>query len=295
MIAQEKQTEQDSLTIFSKFRKRLADRLSDILFIYIYYRIGAVFVHNDGYFRKMVKISTNEFIIQTFDKKLLRMEVDNMKLIILGAPGSGKGTSATYLREKYNLAHISTGDIFRANIKGGTPLGIEAKSYIDKGQLVPDSLTVSMVEDRLSQDDCKKGYILDGFPRTIAQAEALDEMLSKKGEKIDAVLSIIVDDETIKGRVSGRRVCEKCGESYNVTFRPTKVEGVCDACGGNVVQRDDDKPETVEARLKTYYANTQPLIDFYDKKGIIIEGDNNKNPDICREQLEAGLKAKGLI
>ena len=152
-----------------------------------------------------------------------------------------------------------------------------------------------MVEDRLSQDDCKKGYILDGFPRTIAQAEALDEMLSKKGESIDAVLSIIVDDETIKGRVSGRRVCEKCGESYNVTFRPTKVEGVCDACGGNVVQRDDDKPETVEARLKTYYKNTQPLIDFYDKKGIIIEGDNNKNPDICREQLETGLKAKGLI
>ena len=218
-----------------------------------------------------------------------------MKLIILGAPGSGKGTSATYLREKYNLAHISTGDIFRANIKGGTPLGIEAKSYIDKGQLVPDSLTVSMVEDRLSQDDCNKGYILDGFPRTIAQAEALDEMLAKKGESIDAVLSIIVDDETIKGRVSGRRVCEKCGESYNVTFRPTKVEGVCDACGGNVVQRDDDKPETVEARLKTYYANTQPLIDFYDKKGIIIEGDNNKDPNICREQLEAGLKAKGLI
>lgn len=218
-----------------------------------------------------------------------------MKLIILGAPGSGKGTSATYLREKYNLAHISTGDIFRANIKGGTPLGVEAKSYIDKGLLVPDSVTVSMVEDRLNEDDCKKGFILDGFPRTIAQAQALDEILSKKGESIDAVLSIVVDDETIKGRVSGRRVCEKCGESYNVTFRPTKVEGVCDSCGGNVVQRDDDKPETVEARLKTYYTNTQPLIDFYDKKGIIIEGDNNKDPEICRTLLEDGLKAKGLI
>ena len=218
-----------------------------------------------------------------------------MKLIILGAPGSGKGPSATYLRETYNLAHISTGDIFRANIKGGTPLGVEAKSYIDKGLLVPDSVTVSMVEDRLNEDDCKKGFILDGFPRTIAQAQALDEILSKKGESIDAVLSIVVDDETIKGRVSGRRVCEKCGESYNVTFRPTKVEGVCDSCGGNVVQRDDDKPETVEARLKTYYTNTQPLIDFYDKKGIIIEGDNNKDPEICRTLLEDGLKAKGLI
>lgn len=218
-----------------------------------------------------------------------------MKLIILGAPGSGKGTSATYFREKYNLAHISTGDIFRANIKGGTPLGIEAKTYIDAGKLVPDSVTINMVADRLKEEDCKKGYILDGFPRTIAQAEALDEMLAKNGEAIDAVLSIVVADETIKGRVSGRRVCEKCGESYNVTFRPTKVEGVCDSCGGNVVQRDDDKPETVEARLKTYYANTQPLVDFYNEKGIIIEGDNNNDPAVCREQLEAGLKAKNLI
>ena len=218
-----------------------------------------------------------------------------MKLIILGAPGSGKGTSATYLREKYNLAHISTGDIFRANIKGGTPLGIEAKSYIDKGQLVPDSLTVSMVEDRLSQDDCNKGYILDGFPRTIAQAEALDEMLSKKGEKIDAVLSIIVDDETIKGRVSGRRVCEKCGASYNVRFKPTKVEGVCDECGGKVVQRADDTAETVAARLETYYKNTKPLIDFYEARGLIVEGNNDKSSEDCLKQIEEGLKGKGLI
>ena len=158
-----------------------------------------------------------------------------MKLIILGAPGSGKGTTATVLREKYSLAHISTGDIFRSNIKNGTPLGVEAKSYIDKGALVPDSLTISMVEDRLAQDDCAKGYILDGFPRTLAQAEALDEMLAKQGGAIDAVLSIVVDDETIKDRVSGRRVCEKCGASYNVKFKPTKAEGVCDICGGKVV------------------------------------------------------------
>lgn len=218
-----------------------------------------------------------------------------MKLIILGAPGSGKGTSATVLREKYSLAHISTGDIFRSNIKNGTPLGVEAKSYIDKGALVPDSLTISMVEDRLAQPDCEKGYILDGFPRTIAQAEALDEMLSKKGESIDAVLSIVVDDETIKNRVSGRRVCEKCGASFNVKFKPTKVEGVCDECGGNVVQRADDNEATVAARLETYYKNTQPLIDFYDKKGIIVEGDNNESSDKCLAQIEAGLKAKGLV
>ncbi|SEV96862.1 Adenylate kinase [Ruminococcaceae bacterium KH2T8] len=218
-----------------------------------------------------------------------------MNLIILGAPGSGKGTSATVLREKYDLAHISTGDIFRSNIKNGTPLGVEAKSYIDKGALVPDSLTVSMVEDRLSQDDCKKGYILDGFPRTLAQAEALDEMLAKNGDKIDAVLSIVVDDEIIKDRVSGRRVCEKCGASFNVKFKPTKAEGVCDLCGGKVVQRADDNEETVANRLKTYYENTQPLIDFYEKKGLIVEGDNGKDSDTCIAQIETGLKGKGLI
>ncbi len=218
-----------------------------------------------------------------------------MNLIILGAPGSGKGTSATVLREKYDLAHISTGDIFRSNIKNGTPLGVEAKSYIDKGALVPDSLTVSMVEDRLSQDDCKKGYILDGFPRTLAQAEALDEMLAKNGDKIDAVLSIVVGDEIIKDRVSGRRVCEKCGASFNVKFKPTKAEGVCDLCGGKVVQRADDNEETVANRLKTYYENTQPLIDFYEKKGLIVEGDNGKDSDTCIAQIETGLKGKGLI
>ena len=218
-----------------------------------------------------------------------------MKLIILGAPGSGKGTSATVLREKYSLAHISTGDIFRANIKNGTPLGVEAKSYIDKGALVPDSLTVSMVEDRLAQDDCKKGYILDGFPRTIAQAEALDEMLARNGDKIDAVLSIVVDDEIIKDRVSGRRVCEKCGASFNVKFKPTKTEGVCDLCGGKVVQRADDNEETVAARLDTYYKNTKPLIDFYEKKGLIVEGDNGKDPEICIRMIEDGLKNRGII
>ena len=218
-----------------------------------------------------------------------------MNLIILGAPGSGKGTSATVLREKFDLAHISTGDIFRANIKEQTPLGIEAKSYIDKGALVPDSVTVNMVEDRLSQDDCRKGFILDGFPRTLAQAEALDAMLAKTGAEIDAVVSIVVDDEKIKERVTTRRVCEKCGASFNVKFKPTKVEGVCDICGGKVVQRKDDTPETVENRLKTYYENTKPLIDFYQNKGLIVEGDNGESSDTCIAQIESGLKAKGLI
>lgn len=218
-----------------------------------------------------------------------------MKLIILGAPGSGKGTTATVLREKYSLAHISTGDIFRANIKNGTPLGVEAKSYIDKGALVPDSVTIRMVEDRLSQDDTKNGYILDGFPRTLAQAEALDEILAKSGSSIDAVLSIVVDDEIIKDRVSSRRVCEKCGASYNVRFKPTKVEGVCDECGGKVVQRADDTAETVAARLETYYKNTKPLIDFYEARGLIVEGNNDKSSEDCLKQIEEGLKSKDLI
>ena len=217
-----------------------------------------------------------------------------MRLIILGAPGSGKGTTAVVLRDKYSLAHISTGDIFRSNIKEGTPLGLEAKAYIDKGQLVPDSITIGMVEARLAEDDCKAGYILDGFPRTIAQAQALDDMLSAKGEKIDAVLSIKVDDEIIKERVTTRRVCEKCGASFNVKFKPTKVEGVCDLCGGNVVQRADDTEETVAARLVTYYENTRPLIDFYEAKGLIVEGDNNVDSESCVRSIEEGLKALGI-
>ena len=216
-----------------------------------------------------------------------------MKLIILGAPGSGKGTSAMVLREKYSLAHISTGDIFRSNIKNGTPLGLEAKSYIDKGQLVPDSITIGMVEARLKEADCANGYILDGFPRTIAQAEALDEMLARSGDKIDAVISIVVDDKIITDRVTSRRVCEKCGASFNVKYKPTKVEGVCDICGGKVVQRADDNEETVAARLKTYYENTKPLIDFYQAKGLIVEGDNNVDSDSCIRSIEEGLKALG--
>lgn len=213
-----------------------------------------------------------------------------MNLIILGAPGSGKGTTATVLREKYDLVHISTGDLFRYNLKENTPLGIEAKTYMDKGALVPDDVTIRMVEDRLSNPDCEKGYILDGFPRNIAQAEALDKM----GAKIDAVVYVICDDETIMDRVTTRRVCEKCGASFNVKYMPTKAEGICDVCGGNVIQRSDDNPETVAKRLETYRINTQPLIDFYNERGIIVEGNNNVDSDTCIASIEAGLKNLGL-
>ncbi|MBP5655027.1 MAG: adenylate kinase [Clostridiales bacterium] len=217
-----------------------------------------------------------------------------MRLIILGAPGSGKGTACAVLKETYGLAHISTGDIFRENIKNGTPLGQEAKSYIDQGALVPDSVTIRMVEDRLSQDDCAKGFILDGFPRTIAQAEALDDILTAKDTKLDAVICVVTDDELIMDRVTTRRVCPSCGASYNVKYMPTKVEGVCDACGGEVIQRSDDTAETVQKRLDTYYANTKPLIDFYAARGLIVEGNNNVSSEECVAQIEEGLKAKGL-
>ena len=217
-----------------------------------------------------------------------------MNLIIMGAPGSGKGTSATVIREKYGLDHISTGDLFRYNIKENTPLGIEAKSYIDKGALVPDDVTIRMVEDRLKNLKSDKGFILDGFPRTIAQAEALDKILESLGSKIDAVMYVVTDDDVIIDRVTTRRVCEKCGASFNVKYMPTKVEGVCDVCGGKVIQRSDDNPETVAKRLETYRVNTQPLIDFYNKRGIIVEGNNNVDSDACIASIEAGLKNLGL-
>lgn len=217
-----------------------------------------------------------------------------MKLILLGAPGSGKGTMAAVLKNEYQITHISTGDIFRANIKEQTPLGIEAKKYIDQGALVPDELTISMVEDRLAQPDCANGYLLDGFPRTIAQAEKLDAMLASKNTKLDAVINVTVPAEVIMERVVNRRVCTSCGESYNVVSRPTKVEGVCDVCGKEVVHRDDDKPETVKARLVTYEQNTKPLIDFYAAKGIVIEADNSQSPEFAFKQASEALEKMGF-
>jgi len=192
-----------------------------------------------------------------------------MKIIMLGAPGAGKGTQAKMIAEKYGLPHISTGDIFRANIKNGTELGKEAKEYMDKGLLVPDELTVRLLLDRVAQDDCKNGYVLDGFPRTIPQAEVLDEKLSDLGEKVDYAINVDVPDENIVNRMSGRRACLNCGATYHIVSIPPKKEGICDVCGSELVLRDDDKPETVQNRLKVYHDQTQPLIDFYEKKGVL--------------------------
>ena len=192
-----------------------------------------------------------------------------MKIIMLGAPGAGKGTQAKMIAEKYGLPHISTGDIFRANIKNGTELGKEAKEYMDKGLLVPDELTVRLLLDRVAQDDCKNGYVLDGFPRTIPQAEVLDEKLSDLGEKVDYAINVDVPDENIVNRMSGRRACLSCGATYHIVSIPPKKEGICDVCGSELVLRDDDKPETVQNRLKVYHDQTQPLINFYEKKGVL--------------------------
>lgn len=192
-----------------------------------------------------------------------------MKIIMLGAPGAGKGTQAKMIAEKYSIPHISTGDIFRANIKNGTELGKKAKSYMDKGQLVPDELTLDLIMDRFKQDDCKNGYVLDGFPRTIPQAEALDTALKAKGEKVDFAIDVDVPDENIVKRMAGRRACVGCGATYHVVYSPTKVEGVCDKCGEELIVRDDDKPETVLNRLEVYHNQTQPLIDYYNEQGIL--------------------------
>ena len=202
-----------------------------------------------------------------------------MKIIMLGAPGAGKGTQAKMLADKYMIPHISTGDIFRANIKNGTELGQKAKTYMDQGLLVPDELVCDLVVDRVQQDDCSKGYILDGFPRTIPQAEALDAALSKLGAKIDYAINVEVPDENIVNRMSGRRACVACGATYHIVHNPTKVEGVCDRCGKELILRDDDKPETVTKRLNVYHEQTQPLIDYYTKQGALKEVDGTMNMD----------------
>lgn len=199
-----------------------------------------------------------------------------MKLIMLGGPGAGKGTQAKKIAEKYTIPHISTGDIFRANIKNNTELGKKAKEYINQGLLVPDELVVDLVVDRLGQEDAKKGYVLDGFPRTIPQAEALTKALKEKNEEIDYAVNIEVADEVIVNRMAGRRACVTCGGTYHVEFNPTKKEGICDACGGELVLRDDDKPETVQKRLEVYHKQTQPLIDYYTTAGKLVEVDGTQ-------------------
>lgn len=202
-----------------------------------------------------------------------------MKIIMLGAPGAGKGTQAIKIAEKYGIPHISTGDIFRANIKNGTELGRKAKEYMDKGALVPDELTCDLVVDRIHQDDCANGFVLDGFPRTIPQAEALDAALSKDNETMDYAIDIEVPDENIVKRMGGRRACVNCGATYHIVSAPPKVEGVCDHCGGNLTIRDDDKPETVQKRLTVYHDQTQPLIDYYRKAGILHSVDGTQSLD----------------
>ena len=200
-----------------------------------------------------------------------------MKIVMLGAPGAGKGTQAEMIAEKYGIPHISTGDIFRANIKNGTELGKKAKAYMDAGNLVPDELTVDLVIDRVAQPDCEKGYILDGFPRTSPQAEVFTKQLAENGEKIDFAIDVEVPDENIVNRMGGRRSCPNCGSTYHIQYIPRKKEGICDVCGTELVLRNDDKPETVKNRLDVYHKATQPLIDFYEAKGALRTVDGTQD------------------
>lgn len=200
-----------------------------------------------------------------------------MKIIMLGAPGAGKGTQAKKIAEKYQIPHISTGDIFRANIKGGTELGMKAKSYMDQGGLVPDDVTIGMLLDRIHEADCANGYVLDGFPRTIPQAESLTKALGEMGEHMDYAINVDVPDENIINRMAGRRACLACGATYHIVYNAPKQEGICDVCGEKLVLRDDDKPETVQKRLGVYHEQTQPLIEYYGKAGILVTVDGTKD------------------
>ena len=208
-----------------------------------------------------------------------------MKIIMLGAPGAGKGTQAKQIADKYQIPHISTGDIFRANIKNGTELGKKAKEYMDQGALVPDELTCDLVMDRIKQDDCKNGFVLDGFPRTIPQAEALDNALKGIGEKMDFAIDVDVPDENIVNRMGGRRACLNCGATYHIVSIPTKVEGICDRCGSEVVLRDDDKPETVQKRLSVYHEQTQPLIAYYTSQNKLAEVDGTQDMEAVFQDI----------
>lgn len=208
-----------------------------------------------------------------------------MNIMLFGAPGAGKGTQAKYIIEKYGIPQISTGDILRAAVKEGTPMGLEAKACMEAGKLVSDEIIIGIIKDRLAKDDCKKGFILDGFPRTIAQAEALEVLMKEMGIKLDKVISLNVPDELIVGRVVGRRVCKDCGGSFHVEFNPPKVEGVCDFCGGELIQRKDDSAETVGKRLQEYHSQTAPLFDFYMERGILADIDGTKEIDEITKEI----------
>lgn len=215
-----------------------------------------------------------------------------MNIIFLGPPGAGKGTQAKILVEKYGIPQISTGDMLREHVAKGTELGLKAKEYMEKGQLVPDVIILDMVKERLSQPDAQKGFILDGFPRTVAQAEALDKILEEMSKKIEFVLALIVPDEELVTRLTGRRTCKNCGMMYHIKFKPPKVEGKCDACGGELYQRADDNEETVRNRLKVYHEQTAPLIEYYKKKEVLFEVDGNKSIEEITQQLVNILEKK---
>ena len=209
----------------------------------------------------------------------------SMKIIMLGAPGAGKGTQAKKIAAKYQIPHVSTGDIFRANIKNGTELGMKAKSYMDAGGLVPDEITIGMLLDRIHEADCENGYVLDGFPRTIPQAESLTQALAGMDEKIDYAVNVDVPDENIISRMSGRRACLNCGATYHIVYNPPKQEGVCDVCGDKLVLRDDDKPETVQKRLSVYHDQTQPLIEYYEKAGVLKQVDGTQDMEAVFQDI----------
>lgn len=209
-----------------------------------------------------------------------------MKIVMLGAPGAGKGTQAKRIAENYGVPHISTGDIFRANIKNDTELGRKAKVYMDKGELVPDELVVDLIMDRFAEPDCSKGYVLDGYPRTIPQAEALDNALKANGESLDYAINVDVPDEDIISRMSGRRACLKCGATYHISFNPSSEDGKCDKCGEALVQRADDKEETVRNRLDVYHEQTEPLEKYYSEAGLLHNVDGTKNMDEVFESIK---------
>ena len=212
-----------------------------------------------------------------------------MRLLIMGAPGAGKGTQAALIKEAYNIKHISTGDMFRKAISEKTPTGIEAKSYIDQGKLVPDSVTNKLVRERLSEKDCENGFLLDGYPRNLAQAEELDKILKDLGIKLDAVINVSVDDNFLIERITGRRTCTKCGASYHVSFNKPKVEGICDECGSTLIQRPDDSEETIKNRLSVYYEKTKPVLDYYEAQNIVKNVDGIGEINEIFEKLKKEL------
>jgi adenylate kinase len=214
-----------------------------------------------------------------------------MRLLIMGPPGAGKGSQAPIIKNAYGIPHISTGDMFREAIKQGTPLGIHAKEFTDKGELVPDEVTIDMVKTRLQEKDCQPGFLLDGFPRTIAQAEALDRILEEMKLSLDAVINVSVPDDILIKRISGRRMCRHCGASYHIINIPPKVAGVCDVCGGQLYQRKDDNPETIANRLSIYYTQTQPLLDYYDKTGLLVTVNGTKDVADTYQQIASHLEA----